>query len=133
FCICRYPCPRPRRRRRCRVSSGAVHPGPAGSVVARELTAVDSDAGLRRFIAPACHVIVTVARDNVGCSNARDRQMNIRRYVATFLGVTFVGFGLEAQAIDSTGAGGTFPYPLHAKWSAAYKHNTAVRLTDQSN
>ena len=58
--------------------------------------------------------------------------MNIRRYVATFLGVTFVGFGLEAQAIDITGAGATFPYPIYAKWADAYKQKTGVGLNYQS-
>jgi phosphate transport system substrate-binding protein len=58
--------------------------------------------------------------------------MTIRRYVATFLGVTLVGFGLEAQAIDITGAGATFPYPIYAKWADAYKQKTGVGLNYQS-
>ena len=42
------------------------------------------------------------------------------------------GFVLQAVAIDITGAGATFPYPLYAKWADAYKKSTGVGLNYQS-
>jgi phosphate transport system substrate-binding protein len=37
-----------------------------------------------------------------------------------------------AQALDITGAGATFPYPIYAKWADAYKKETGVSLNYQS-
>ena len=37
-----------------------------------------------------------------------------------------------SQAIDITGAGATFPYPIYAKWADAYKKATGVGLNYQS-
>jgi phosphate transport system substrate-binding protein len=37
-----------------------------------------------------------------------------------------------AAAADITGAGATFPYPIYAKWAAAYKNETGVGLNYQS-
>jgi len=37
-----------------------------------------------------------------------------------------------ALAADITGAGATFPYPIYAKWAAAYKNKTGVGLNYQS-
>jgi phosphate transport system substrate-binding protein len=37
-----------------------------------------------------------------------------------------------ASAIDVTGAGATFPYPIYAKWADAYKKETGVGLNYQS-
>ena len=39
---------------------------------------------------------------------------------------------LAAQAIDITGAGATFPYPIYAKWADAYKKETGNGLNYQS-
>src|SRR5260221_14137064 len=38
----------------------------------------------------------------------------------------------SALAIDITGAGATFPYPIYAKWADAYKQKTGVGLNYQS-
>jgi phosphate transport system substrate-binding protein len=38
----------------------------------------------------------------------------------------------SAQAVDITGAGATFPYPIYAKWADAYKKATGVGLNYQS-
>jgi phosphate transport system substrate-binding protein len=35
-------------------------------------------------------------------------------------------------AIDLSGAGATFPYPVYAKWAEAYKQKTGIRLNYQS-
>jgi phosphate transport system substrate-binding protein len=37
-----------------------------------------------------------------------------------------------AQAVDITGAGATFPYPLYAKWAEAYKAKTGSSVNYQS-
>jgi phosphate transport system substrate-binding protein len=40
--------------------------------------------------------------------------------------------GLSAGAVDLSGAGATFPYPIYAKWADAYKKLTGVGLNYQS-
>lgn len=39
---------------------------------------------------------------------------------------------LSAHAIDITGAGATFPYPIYAKWADAYRKATGVGMNYQS-
>src|SRR6202034_3799690 len=39
---------------------------------------------------------------------------------------------LPAGAVDISGAGATFPYPIYAKWADAYKKETGVGLNYQS-
>jgi len=39
---------------------------------------------------------------------------------------------LPAAAVDITGAGATFPYPIYAKWADAYRKQTGVALNYQS-
>jgi phosphate transport system substrate-binding protein len=39
---------------------------------------------------------------------------------------------LTASALDLSGAGATFPYPIYAKWADAYKKETGVGLNYQS-
>jgi len=41
-------------------------------------------------------------------------------------------FCANSQAVDITGAGATFPYPIYAKWADAYKKATGVGLNYQS-
>lgn len=40
--------------------------------------------------------------------------------------------GLAAQAAEISGAGATFPYPIYAKWAAAYAEKTGIKLNYQS-
>ena len=50
-----------------------------------------------------------------------------------FLAATALAFGVSnVQAIDITGAGATFPYPIYAKWAEAYKAKTGVGMNYQS-
>src|SRR5947207_11549179 len=42
-----------------------------------------------------------------------------------------MAFG-SAQALDITGAGATFPYPIYAKWAEAYRAKTGIGLNYQS-
>jgi phosphate transport system substrate-binding protein len=39
---------------------------------------------------------------------------------------------ISAFAIDITGAGATFPYPVYAKWAESYKKNTGTGMNYQS-
>jgi phosphate transport system substrate-binding protein len=39
---------------------------------------------------------------------------------------------LSASAVDISGAGATFPYPIYGKWADAYNKETGVRLNYQS-
>src|SRR5262249_48449902 len=39
---------------------------------------------------------------------------------------------MPALAVDISGAGATFPYPIYAKWADAYKKETGVGLNYQS-
>src|SRR5512147_811184 len=41
-------------------------------------------------------------------------------------------FATSALAVDITGAGATFPYPIYAKWADAYKKQTGVGMNYQS-
>ncbi|MHB1591242.1 MAG: phosphate ABC transporter substrate-binding protein PstS [Sulfuricella sp.] len=43
-----------------------------------------------------------------------------------------MGLSSAAFAVDITGAGATFPYPIYAKWAEAYKVKTGTRLNYQS-
>jgi phosphate transport system substrate-binding protein len=58
--------------------------------------------------------------------------MNSKRYMTAFLGAAIAAFGLEAQGVDITGAGATFPYPIYAKWADAYKTKTGIGMNYQS-
>jgi len=50
-----------------------------------------------------------------------------------FLAAATVAFGLStASAVDITGAGATFPFPIYAKWAEAYKAKTGVGMNYQS-
>jgi len=48
--------------------------------------------------------------------------------VAGFLAATI----LPAAAVEISGAGATFPYPVYAKWAGTYKKDTGVGLNYQS-
>jgi phosphate transport system substrate-binding protein len=43
-----------------------------------------------------------------------------------------LAFGLTAHAVDITGAGATFPFPIYAKWADAYKQKTGTGMNYQS-
>src|SRR5437899_9517734 len=42
------------------------------------------------------------------------------------------GISTSVAAIDITGAGATFPYPIYAKWAEAYKAKSGVGMNYQS-
>ena len=43
-----------------------------------------------------------------------------------------LGLSSAAVAVDITGAGATFPYPIYAKWAEAYKAKTGTSMNYQS-
>src|SRR6201993_2713722 len=57
--------------------------------------------------------------------------MNLLKNWAVMLFLSVVAPSV-AQAVDISGAGATFPYPIYAKWADAYKKETGVGLNYQS-
>jgi phosphate transport system substrate-binding protein len=58
--------------------------------------------------------------------------MSFKSLIGAVAGLTFAAFASQAQAVDISGAGATFPYPIYAKWAAAYKGVSGVGLNYQS-
>jgi len=63
--------------------------------------------------------------------------MNFNKFFRTALvaGAAFgAGLGVvsQANALDITGAGATFPFPIYSKWADAYKKETGIGLNYQS-
>ncbi len=55
-----------------------------------------------------------------------------RRSFAPVLLLLGMGVSSAASAVDITGAGATFPYPVYAKWAEAYKAKTGSCMNYQS-
>src|SRR6266545_1879973 len=64
-------------------------------------------------------------------SNKQERALKLFRTLtaAGFVAAAAIG---PAMAIDISGAGATFPYPIYAKWADAYKKETGVGMNYQS-
>ena len=58
--------------------------------------------------------------------------MTTTHQIKSFLAAAALTFGVAAHAVDITGAGATFPYPIYAKWAEAYKQKTGVGMNYQS-
>lgn len=57
----------------------------------------------------------------------------VKQFKLSALAVTAgLGLALSAHAVDITGAGATFPYPIYAKWAEAYKAKTGNGMNYQS-
>ena len=56
------------------------------------------------------------------------KQLQTAAVVVGFLAATI----LSAAAVEISGAGATFPYPIYAKWADTYKKETGVGLNYQS-
>ncbi len=48
------------------------------------------------------------------------------------IALAFSAFAASANAVDVTGAGASFPYPIYAKWAAEYAKQTNNRVNYQS-
>jgi phosphate transport system substrate-binding protein len=56
--------------------------------------------------------------------------MNVLKRITLIAAATCLS--LSAAAVDISGAGATFPYPIYAKWADAYKNLTGIGLNYQS-
>ena len=57
------------------------------------------------------------------------RSSVIRSLAVAVLAIGAGAAAPAAWAVDISGAGATFPYPVYAKWADAYKKATGVGLT----
>jgi len=57
---------------------------------------------------------------------------NIARTLIGAIAVAGLAFTVTAHAVDITGAGATFPYPIYAKWAEAYNAKSGIKLNYQS-
>lgn len=55
-----------------------------------------------------------------------------RAFSKLTVGLAFSAMALSAQAVNVTGAGASFPYPIYAKWAAAYHQETGKQVNYQS-
>jgi phosphate transport system substrate-binding protein len=56
----------------------------------------------------------------------------MKRLARVLTAAAFIATSTTAFAADISGAGATFPYPVYAKWAAAYKKEKGVALNYQS-
>jgi len=54
------------------------------------------------------------------------------QFIKSILAAGIVAASTSALAVDITGAGATFPFPLYSKWADAYKKETGNGLNYQS-
>jgi phosphate transport system substrate-binding protein len=65
--------------------------------------------------------------------NNQENHMQIfNRTLTGTLAAISLTLASSAYAVDITGAGATFPYPIYAKWADAYNAKTGVKLNYQS-
>src|SRR5262252_9585381 len=64
-------------------------------------------------------------------SNRQERALKLFRTLTASAFIAAAAIG-PALAIDISGAGATFPYPIYAKWADVYKKETGVGLNYQS-
>src|ERR1700716_2835627 len=65
-----------------------------------------------------------------GCSTWRNPLKLLK--IAVAVGALAAASSMAAKAVDISGAGATFPYPIYAKWADAYKKETGAGLNYQS-
>jgi phosphate transport system substrate-binding protein len=73
-------------------------------------------------------------RGSVTCAAAipRTGEKPVKHLRTIAVAGILAGAVLPALAMDISGAGATFPYPIYAKWADAYKKETGVGLNYQS-
>jgi phosphate transport system substrate-binding protein len=64
--------------------------------------------------------------------NSSNRRKPVRHLRTIAVAGILAAAVLPAMAMDISGAGATFPYPIYAKWADAYKKETGVGLNYQS-
>jgi len=58
--------------------------------------------------------------------------MKCKRSLLSVLAAATLSAAMSVHAVDITGAGATFPFPIYAKWAEAYKAKTGVGMNYQS-
>ncbi|MBS1169728.1 MAG: pstS [Burkholderiaceae bacterium] len=58
--------------------------------------------------------------------------MRLNKFFASAIVASAMVASSSVMAVDITGAGATFPYPIYAKWAESYKKTTGVGLNYQS-
>ena len=53
--------------------------------------------------------------------------MSLKTLIGACAGLAMAALASQAQAADISAAGATFPYPIYAKWAAAYKGVSGTR------
>src|SRR6202171_6734987 len=73
-------------------------------------------------------------RGSVTCAAAipRTGEKPVKHLRTIAVAGILAGAVLPALAMDISGAGATFPYPIYAKWADAFKKETGVGLNYQS-
>ena len=74
-------------------------------------------------------------RNNARITNPHEDHHARHTAVKGILAAAALALGIgatAAQAVDITGAGATFPYPIYAKWAEAYKESTGIGMNYQS-
>ncbi|MCQ9615804.1 phosphate ABC transporter substrate-binding protein PstS [Paenalcaligenes niemegkensis] len=57
----------------------------------------------------------------------------LKRVLSKFtVGIAFSAAALSVQAVNITGAGASFPYPIYAKWAATFHEETGKQVNYQS-
>ncbi|MDO8262551.1 MAG: phosphate ABC transporter substrate-binding protein PstS [Gallionella sp.] len=56
----------------------------------------------------------------------------LKQRIVSIAAAAVVAYAGASQAVNITGAGATFPYPIYAKWAEAYKAQTGVEMNYQS-
>jgi len=56
----------------------------------------------------------------------------LKQLIITLAAAATIVYAGASRAIDITGAGATFPYPIYAKWAEAYKAQTGIGMNYQS-
>src|SRR6516162_9400215 len=71
-------------------------------------------------------------RNNNSCSPDSRKECPVQQLRVITILSALAATILPAAAIDISGAGATFPYPIYSKWADAYKKETGVGLNYQS-
>src|SRR5947208_1704072 len=79
-----------------------------------------------------CHNSFLYSRSCIQKISQQEGQMNYRGVTKLVLIFAISVVCSLARAVDITGAGATFPYPIYAKWAEAYKKATGHGLNYQS-
>ncbi len=58
--------------------------------------------------------------------------LNTTHKLGALIAAASLIFVANVQAVEITGAGATFPYPIYAKWAEAYNAKTGVKMNYQS-